>query len=260
MVLAPGQAIAVDWPAEFYHADKTAISRSHLVELTRPAMFYATREVKVLPSPPPTKAMILGSDLHTAVLEPHLWPARAAKIKPRVAAQIMCMAASIRSHPMVEALFHYPHSLEQTVLWRTEPITFEVDGEQREESLLTRVRADGIFNLGDTIFVTDLKTSDAPDPASFARSCAKLRYHFQAAMYRDAVAALYPDREIRFILVAVAKSAPFECACYDLSDFDLERGRNQYRAAMIELLQRRATGDWTADWQRSIHTLELPRS
>jgi hypothetical protein len=262
--LAPGQAIAVNWPAERYHADTECTSRSHLVELiTRPSLYYATREARLLPPPPPTKALILGTDLHMAVLEPQLWPARARQLKPKDAAQIMCMASSVRSHPMVQTLFCYPHVLEQTILWRTEPIVFEVEIngkiETREESLLVRIRADALFDLGDTIFAPDLKSTEAPDPVSFARSCAKFRYHFQAAMYRDAIAALYPDREIVFLLVAVAKSAPFECAVYDLTDDALERGRNQYRAAMIELLQRRATGNWIADWQRSVHTLELPR-
>lgn len=172
---------------------------------------------------------------------------------------VMWMASSVRSHASVRALYTRPHVCEQTILWRTDPIYYEVDGEPRESTLLVRIRVDAMFDFGETLLVPDIKTTDNAEISAFRRSCAKYRYHVQAALYRDAIAALHPDRHVHFMFVAVMKSAPFESACYDLDDDFVQRGRNQYQDAMVDLLRRRETGDWLADWQRSVHTLEAPK-
>jgi hypothetical protein len=269
--LEPGEAVLVDWSAGRYHSDRSAVSRSQLVHLIdRPAHYHAVHEARSVASQASTKALRLGTNAHLCALEPSEFMRRAFVPSARSGVdvwrrkrrpdsidltreefdQIVGISSSFHAHPLIRNLLASPHRFEQTILWR--PAT--VPG------LLVRVRADALVDVDETLaMVIDLKTGDDPSPAAFARSCAKHRYYLQAAMYRDAVAALYPDRDVHFLFAAVAKSTPFESACYDLADDALELGRNQYVAAMVDLLRRRESGDWTADWQHSIHTLSLPR-
>jgi hypothetical protein len=269
--LEPGEAVLVDMSAEQYHAYRAAVSRSELVHLiTRPAHYHAVHEARTVAAQPSTKELRLGTNVHLCALEPAELMRRAFVPGPRRGLdiwgrprrpdsidltrdgfdQIVAIASSFHAHPLIRNLLAAPHRFEQTIMWRPAAVP----------SLLVRVRTDVLVDVDQTLeMVVDLKTSEDPSPSAFARSCAKHRYYLQAAMYRDAVAALYPDRDVHFLFAAVAKSAPFESACYDLADDALELGRNQYTAAMVDLLRRRETGDWTAGWQHSIHTLSLPR-
>lgn len=270
--IQPGAAVSVAWSAERYHADRETTSRGNLVDLLRnPARYYAAQEAGMAKAEPPTAGMVFGTHAHLAVLE---WPEferRAIKqvgpdpimVKQDVLDQLLGLRRSVLEHPMIAALLTNPTVVEQTILWRPSGLTYEVDGETFDGDLVMRVRPDAITLIddddGQIVFVSDLKTTADPSPEEFAKTCARYRYHLQAALYRDAVAALFGVEDVRFMFWAVAKTHPFEVACYDLDDAALELGRNQYRAAMIELLTRRHTGDWTARWQRSIRTLSLPR-
>lgn len=275
----PGAAVTVRWSAERYHADCETTSRGNLVDLLRnPARYYAAVESGVRDPDPPTVGMVFGTYAHLAVLE---WPEferRAIKqvgpdsimVKQDTLDQLLGLRRSVLEHPMIAALLTNPTVVEQTILWRPDGLSYTLDDdpirdgdEVLDGDLVIRVRPDAITVIDDDdgplVFVSDLKTTADCSPEEFAKSCARYRYHLQAALYRDAVAALFGTDNVRFMFWAVAKTHPFEVACYDLDDDALELGRNQYRAAMIELLKRRHTGDWTARWQRSIHTLSLPR-
>jgi len=267
----PGEAILVDWTAEQYHSHRESTSRGQLLDLLdRPSRYYAMHEAGTLEREQQTKALRLGTAVHAAALEPADFIRRvfvAGKRgrdrlgRPRQPDAIdisldeynmaVELAKSFHAHPLVAQMLEHPHRCEQTILWRPASVP----------GLLVRVRADALVDLDETtLVVLDIKTDQhAPRPSSFARTCAKHHYYLQAAMYRDAIAAAYSGREVHFVFVAIAKTPPYEAACYDLDAAALELGRNQYEAAMLELLRRRETDDWTADWQRSVHTLSLPR-
>ena len=292
--IEPGSAILVDWTAERYHSDRETTSRGQLLDLLdRPSRYYLVHETRTLPSPAQTKALRIGTAVHVAALEQADFIRRvfvpgkrgrdrlgrpkqqdAIELSLDECGMVVGLATSFRAHPFVQVMLEAAHRFEQTILWRP-AVELELDAQQRERlgpevvarieaelaQLLVRVRADALIDLDETtVVVLDIKTdADAPSSKAFARTITKHRYYLQAAMYRDAVAAAYPGREVHFVFVALAKSAPYEAACYDLDADALELGRNQYRDAMVDLVRRRVTGDWTADWQRSVHTLSLPR-
>jgi hypothetical protein len=275
----PGRAVMVDWSAERYHADRETTSRGQLLELIdRPARYHRIYEVGDVEKPPQTKALRLGNAVHLAALEPAEFVRRVCVPHPKRrgsdtwgrlrqpdAVELTAdeyrmiagdhdrggLAQSFHAHEFVQRMLACSHRIEQTILWRPAVVP----------QLLVRVRTDVLVELDDaTAVILDIKTDlQEPSAEAFRRHVAKYRYYLQAAMYRDAVAALWPEREVHFVFVAIVKSPPYEAACYDLDAEAFAVGRNQYEAAMVDLVRRRETGDWQADWQRSVHTLSLPR-
>jgi hypothetical protein len=162
--------------------------------------------------------------------------------------QINAMAASVHSHSFASILLREGGANEQTVLWR-----------HPETEMLVRIRADRIWQFdAETVTVPDLKTTQDPSPRLFGSSMARFGYHFQGALYLDAIQALYPGIELHFVFVVVRSSAPYETACYELDPHDLALGRAQYLAAMRDLQRRRVENDWIAEWQRGCRGITLP--
>lgn len=290
--LEPGQAVEVDWTAERYHADLDTTSRSQLDDLRThgPATFYAKHVARTAPAFEGSGALALGTNVHIAVLEPHEWcrrlappaPVRPAiadgrrksgspernayddhvaalahyssklshdSIKPEEANAnlVELIAGSVHRHEYAASLLYHPSTKrEQTVVWRT------------DDGLLVRVRADLLVDLGDLVIVGDLKTTSDPSPDAFGTSVARFGYHRQGAIYSDAVAALRPGVPVAFVIIAVRSRGPFEVACYQLGEAELDKGRAEYRETMAELDKHRTSNDWTAEWQQSIHNLTMP--
>lgn len=270
--IAPGYAIPVDWSAERYHADRRTVSRSALLELLRnPPRYHALHEARTIPPDPPTTAMVFGTLAHLAVLEPHEFERRVLKqigpdaiiVKRDTIETLLEIRRAVLAHPMVGALLTNPTTAERTVLWRPAGIDAEVDGELVQGDIVVRVRPDLLTVIDDDdgplVYVSDLKTCRSAHPDDFATDCARGRYHLQAALYSDAVAALFQTERVYFVLIAAEKEPPFTVACHEFDQRALEFGANQYRRALIDLVRRRHTGDWTADWQRSVNTLRLPQ-
>lgn len=74
--LEPGEAVLVDWPTDRYHADQTCVSNSWLSVLIDdgPATYRAKRDGLI--EFKPTAAMIFGTHVHLALLEPDEWKRR----------------------------------------------------------------------------------------------------------------------------------------------------------------------------------------
>jgi hypothetical protein len=107
--------------------------------------------------------------------------------------------------------------------------------------------------------VLDVKTAEDERPDPFGSKCARLGYHRQAAIYSDAVQALYPDEDIFYTLAAAHSEPPYEAACYELDTDALDLGREQYLTTLADLVARRESGNWRADWQRGCQRIALPR-
>jgi hypothetical protein len=185
-------------------------------------------------------------------------------VEPEEMQRVETMAERVRTQEFIAELLAKPGRSEQTVLWHHPPIEYQVqvgrELETHSASLVVRVRVDRLVDLDEIVLVVlDLKTTESAEPTRFGYSIADYGYLMQAALYTDAVRALCPDREVHFVFAVVSSKWPYKRACYALTDEDLEEGRNQYRAAMVELLTRRHTGDWTEDWQKSCQFIKLPR-
>lgn len=275
--LAPGQAVAVDWDFGRYLGDRECISRSGLLLARDDPEAYALG----LKSDD-TEALKLGRLVHLAVLEPQEWASRIAPprkpdpawvgtksawkklrasliqanadarpidITDQLRDKVEAIAARVRRHKFAAGLIGLDGPTEQTIIWR-EPRT----------GVLVRVRPDKLGKVrGGGIAVPDLKTTRDPRPDEFSRSMLKLNYHFQAAMYVDAVQALHPGAPVTFAIIAVRTSPPYKVGAWPVAERAIQKGRDEYLEALHEFARRRAEDDWVEDWERDFTTeIDLP--
>ena len=90
--------------------------------------------------------------------------------------------------------------------------------------------------------LADLKTTDDLD--AFQRIVINHGYHRQAALYRFLVSQAC-GKVLPFSFIAVEKDPPlYRCRVFDLTEGFLDIGWREVEAALIDIGQRYATGDW----------------
>jgi hypothetical protein len=185
-----------------YHTDTSRISKSGLDLINRAPAHYYERYLNPKAAPQKeTHALIIGSAVHCAVLEPEEFGKRYA-VGPRVdkrtkagkeeweafltaAEGLTCLDSetatlcerimeAVRKFPAAKYLLNQGKA-EEPIYWTDEAIG--VDCKARPDWLTP-----------DNIIV-DLKTTDDASPRGFAQSVKKYRYDVQAAFYWDGLEA-----------------------------------------------------------------------
>lgn len=252
---------------EDYHRLK-AVSPSQIKVLGRSPLHYfdqflaEDREKRE-----PTPAMMLGTALHTAVLEPELWDStiavpphsfdRRTKAGKELAAafeaesagklvlsvedadQVRRMADAVREHPAARFLLELPGRREASYTW--------VDP---ETGLQCKTRPD--WHSEDGRLVVDVKTTKDASRSEFARSIAGFDYHVQAAWNRAALGAE------QFLTIAVENVRPFAVAVYPASPAMIAAGDRRIAAALQLLAQCHAEGRWPGYGDLVQEPIELP--
>ena len=219
-----------------YHAHDS-ISKSGLDLIARSPAHFRYQEKRE-----PTRAMVIGSALHAAVLEPELFASqymllrnvtdrRASEYKQAVAVHgadfvltgseadyVAGMQETVRSHPYAGRVLSDPGRAELSVI-TTDPVT----------GVAVRCRFDWLTDAGKPV---DLKTTLDARPDAFARSVANYRYHVQAAFYSDVWQWETGETLDRFVFLAIEKSMPHALAPYMLDDEAIAEGRRLYREAL----------------------------
>jgi hypothetical protein len=252
----------IDWPAEKYHADRSAVSKSWLDQIHRsPAHLRAYLDGLR----PPTERMEFGSLVHAWVLEPdsvHSLYLRAPhldkrfKVNKEKHAELEAQAASEHKTLVDEETFDkailirdavYRHKAaaailgkgesEQSVIW-TNPETGE----------LCKARADWLREN----FTTDVKTTGDASPAAFAKSIANYRYHVQDAHYREGFDSP------RFVWIAVEIEPPYAVAVYQDDDAMLSIGRAHRDVDLRTYAECKTKNEWPG-YPDLIQSIQLPR-
>jgi PDDEXK-like domain of unknown function (DUF3799) len=252
---------------EDYHRLK-AVSPSQIKVLGRSPLHYfdqflaEDREKRE-----PTPAMLMGTALHTAVLEPELWDStiavppqafdrrsKAGKelaaeferesagkivLSPDDADQVRRMADAVRKHPAAGFLLELPGRREASYTWK-DPAT----------GLECKTRPD--WHSEDGRIVVDVKTTRDASRAEFAKSIANLDYHVQAAWNQDAIGAQ------QFITIAVESSRPYAVAVYPASGAMIAAGQRRIEAAMTLLAECWQTGRWPGYGELVQEPIDLP--
>jgi hypothetical protein len=221
-----------------------------------PAHYYAYKTGQIVREE--TRALVIGTLCHLAVLEPEQLPTafavrpagldfrtkdgkawkEAQRDKPILdeteAAMLDGMSKSVAAHPAACAL---------------------LDGAQREVSLFkehrTGLRLKGRLDVLGNGYVADVKTAEAGDAGGFAAAVFKYGYHVQAAMYCQLAGVE------RFSFITVEKVAPFAVAVYDLSAKALQVGLNSLNYALDTIALCEEAGEWPA-YASEVQTLDLP--
>lgn len=245
-----------------------AVSKSHLDFVAKSPLHYWARYLdpnRVIP--PPTPAMLLGTAVHSSVLEPddyaksfviapadinrrtnagkEEWAAFEAAAKDKVvltgeqAELVAHMTAAVRSHPAAKAVLGLPGLAERSYAW------MDTATDER-----CKCRPD--WHSADKRIVVDLKTTDDASPEAFARSIQKWRYHVQASWYLRGVGGE------QFLFLAVEKSPPFCVAVYAATPAMISAGDRVADRDLTLLAECRAKNSWPG-YAEEIVTLDLPR-
>jgi hypothetical protein len=216
--------------------------------------------------------MVIGSAVHTSVLEIDKWDATyavtPAGINRRTNAgkaewDVFTTAAGTRTvisredadlvgkitegvfkHPAASSLLGLPGKAESSLFWT-----------DAETGLECKCRPDYLLNDGSTI--VDLKTTESASPADFMQSIAKWRYHVQAAWYLHGVEQATGKRPEQFVFLCVEKRPPFACAVYVAAPEMVQIGWDTARANLNRLAECMAADAWPG-YSDQVELINLP--
>ncbi len=255
-----------------YHRH-SAVSKSHLDLVARSPLHYWARYVDPnRVEPEPTPAMLVGTAVHTHVLELDQWDARyvmapegidrrtkqgkaeweafsvaatGRTVLSRAEADIvMRMARSVFAHPAAAMLLGLAGKAETTWMW-----TDEASG------LECKCRPDWLTD--DHRLIVDLKTTEDASPIGFRKSIANWRYHVQSSWYLDGIERATGTRPDQFIFICVEKKPPYAVAVYAADADMIAAGAKQARLDLDTLAICKAADAWPG-YSDQIETISLP--
>lgn len=258
-----------------YHADLTHYSHSMLeVYHKSPARFAALYVSKTMEQAPPTLAMVLGSMVHTLVMEPDTfgaiytvaegcqnrmtkaWKSMVAMaeadgrecVLPTQVDVAEAMAKAVLAHPVAAKLLAMEGITEEPIRWKDSndglPLKCKPDYLITDKSL-------------DCMLCVDLKTSIAPAAEEFAKQAYNYGYHRQAAHYNEGCTAKH-DRPCRPVYIVVGKEEPHDVFVYQPDDEYVELGHYENTVTLAALENSLSKNEWLAENQNELQTLSLP--
>ena len=268
--MQPG--IYTDLSSEQYHAaDGISNSGLRIISERTPAHYFASLHQPRIPTP----AMLAGSRLHSAVLEPELFTQQYA-VMPKADmrtkegkalkeaweienpnrtpisadeySQSMFIADALHANATVRELLRGGHN-ERSVFAR-DPAT----------GVLVKCRPDSDTTITGRRVLADLKTTERADAENFMWSAYRYGYFQQAPFYLDVCEweGSEPPPE-DFFFIAVEKEPPYAFVVYQAAPRMLARGRDAYRGALNTYAECVRLNQWPA-FEADIHTLDLPES
>lgn len=212
---------------------------------------------------------ILGSAVHTLVLEPQKFQSlfyimpkcdrRTTKGKEDYAlhtemakdkellneeqyAQVIAMRDSIfKRIKWLEKILSEAH-IEESFFW--------VD---KETGVQLKSRPD----LYTQDFYIDLKTTSNIQRDAYTRSVTQYGYHRQAALAREALLNLRGVKYTYFMHIVVEEQYPYLTACYEIHDEFLQKGDEEFRKAAQTYKICKERNDWP-DYGQQVQQLYLP--
>lgn len=241
-----------DVPNEVYHHPECpGISKSGLDLVHRSYNHYLEGKKKKK-GEEKSKALIFGSAVHDAVLEPDTFHDRYV-VKPEINRRtkegkasyekfvkesygkdilsqdeldtIREMKAKVLAHPTASKMLH--GSLKEMSGWFDDGMT------------LCKFRAD-VYKPG--TFIADLKTTQDASPSAFRKSVAQYSYDKQAAFYQKGL-ELITGQSLPFYFIAVEKTPPYGIAVYKIDEASLEVGRELVKRDLQKYVRALMFGD-----------------
>jgi exodeoxyribonuclease VIII len=258
------EGVYFDLAEDTYRA-ATGVNISALKSMGKSPAHYLAQLTQ--PKSEPTPAMVFGTLLHRAALEPHrlegsfavkpdgmtfvtkegkAW--RDAQTLPIITGEqneaLKGAAVSVASHPAAAAILDGA---------KREVSVFRRIVRNNPEGLLLKGRLDivAVDSQGATT-IGDIKTTEDASPEGFAKSIAAFGYAQQAAYYMDLLEASF------FLFIAVEKVAPYAVGVYCLDAESIALGREKNTRQLDLLEQCQESGIWPA-YSQEIETITLPR-
>lgn len=243
-----------------YHAS-AGISRSGISALQMSPLDYwlqyldPNREKE-----PPSEAMILGTAVHTLVLEPDKFNDEFAiapkmDLRTTIGKQQKALFESLSADKQIikEESFELAKKMADAVLSSNKALQIlngalvekSIFWNDRETDALCKTRPD-IWNKSVSV-ICDLKTARDSRPRYFARTVEDGNYHIQAAMQIDGIYSVTGKRPDDFIFIVVQNVPPYDPYIYRLDDEAIETGRREYKEALRVFKECMRTNDWRRD-------------
>ena len=212
-----------------------------------------------------TPAMLWGSLLHSACLQPELFNKNCvvdeyegSRTKDVVAWRESKQAEGkiITKQEVYDEIISASLKLQVDTTYQslTKGATLETAGFYRDDDdVLIKIKPDIINKDG---ILLDLKTTSDARSRAFQRSCSDFYYFAQAALYFDVARELgIPCKA--FGWVAIETKPPFEFMIYIADDECMEFGRKQYKQALVNYKQHyKSTG--IMGYENKVQELNLP--
>lgn len=240
-----------------YFAQTDRLNNSGIKKLLQSPAHYKAQEQSEQ-----TKAMLIGSAVHCAVLEPLEFrnryfvgsiDGRTKEGKERKK-EIDELGQAILSEQDGEMIF----SIRDSV--RSNPTAAKILASGNAEVTIftdvDNVPAKCRIDWLRSNIITDLKTTDNASAASFQKTVINYGYDVQAAWYLDCAKAAGLSIS-SFIFIAVEKSPPYAVAIYELESDAIELGRQKYKKALSIYKHCLATGEWPG-YPTDIQIITLP--
>lgn len=219
----------------------------------------------------PTPQMVMGTAVHTAILEPDLFPSEVIEspefdrrskngraeyedfklqnvgrivLSPEDYKTCLSVRDAVYAHPLASALMNATGQAEQSF--------YAIDTETGE---LIKCRTDYMHETGEII--VDVKTTEDASPTGFAKSCANFRYPVQPAHYNHVFDELYGEHPKTWAFLAVEKKPPYAVGVYCLNDIDLQVAQAAARRDLNIIHYHKQLGVWP-DYGTEPKELVLP--
>lgn len=248
-----------------------AVSSSSLKEILRSPAHFKYGKAKE-----ETRAMVIGTAIHTAILEPevferdyYLTEARDRRSKDYKAAvqdadgddgRVLTAAESTKVSGMMQAVRNDEtirkllDRIEHAELSGFTGIAPGGDGLESGGRAEFKFRADAVTTDG---IMLDLKKAQDVRTKPLQRVVFNYGYDFSAASYCEAYATITGERPRAYALIAVEEEPPHAPRVVILHDDWLERGRRKFKRALQTYVQCSESGVWP--WPGYNPVLEVPR-
>lgn len=270
-VLQPHPTGLVIQTNDEYHAGP-GISKSHLdaINAGSPRHYWHKYLNPARERTSPTAAMIMGSAVHAAILEPDLFPSEVIEapefdrrtkvgkaeyeafqqahqgkivLAPEDYATCLSIRDAVHTHPVAAGLL---------TGGKAEQSFYAIDKETGE---LIKCRTDYLHDSG--AMIVDVKTTEDASPNGFGKSSANFRYPVQTAWYNGVLDGCYGEHPENWVFLAVEKSPPFAIGLYFVEADLLERAQIAAQRDFMRIVTHRRSGEWP-DYGMEPQPLILP--
>lgn len=248
-----------------YHADRTSISKSGLDQIRKSPAHY----MAYLQEPrEPTRAMLIGSAMHCAILEPHRYRDlyTVADADDRRSKEYKATVEGMPEHEVLTRTEgHWIQSMAEAVHAHTGARSLlggkgdaELSGFATDPATGVRIRCRYDYLLSDTPISVDLKKTQDARPNAVQRSIANYRYHVQAAMYAHVYEQITGAQLQAMAFIFVEERPPHAVTVVTLPPAAVEQGYREMRDDLALYAECVASGEWPA-YGDAVNVVDLPQ-
>lgn len=225
-------------PIEEYHAED-GVGKTNICDIHEAIKIYNLRKATPIKR---TTALLKGSMIHDLAFLPDIYkqtylvgPTIGDKTKahkqcvednpdrivvtPGMSDDVYAMRDALYDNPTIKEILDSDTVLREVSMWVNDPFT----------GILLKIRPD-IIHDG---IIFDLKSTITPHAKGFRHSVFTYNYHVQSALYQD-VARINGLKITNFKFLVVGSKPPYLTAIYDLTEEDVQEGRDKYREGLTQ--------------------------